>query len=162
VGAADIRHDQPGRPRLAGRAATTWRHVDASVQALDTSGDLAAALAAAGLAGTFEPARAGIAASHVYRRALTAADDGIGALRLAVARAIVAEALAEHEDAGTRSCRIRLPMTKWCGSYKSRSAAASWPGPAAAAGSGRRSGHHRSVSIATPTPTAHPPTMSDG
>ena len=91
-------------------------------------------LAAAGLAGTFEPARAGIAASYVYRRALTAADDGIGALRLAVARAIVAEALAEHEDAGTRSCRIRLPMTKWCGSYKSRSAAASWSGPAAAAG----------------------------
>ena len=32
----------------------------------------------------------------------------------------------------------------------------------AAAGSHRHSGHHRSVSIPTPTPTAHPPAMSDG
>ena len=75
--------------------------LDASVRALDTSGDLAAALAAAGLAGTFESARAGIANSPLYRQALAAAGDSIGALRLAVARAIVAEALAEHEDADT-------------------------------------------------------------
>jgi len=84
----------PGRPRPADM-------LDASVQALDPSGDLAAALAAAGLAGTFEPARAVIATSPVYRQALAAAGDSIGALRLAVARAIVAEALAEHEDADT-------------------------------------------------------------
>ena len=84
----------PGRPRPADM-------LDASVQALDPSGDLAAALAAAGLAGTFEPATAVIATSPVYRQALAAAGDSIGALRLAVARAIVAEALAEHEDADT-------------------------------------------------------------
>lgn len=72
--------------------------LDASVQALDPSGDLSAALAAAGLAGVFGSARAVTATSAVYRQALAAASDGIGSLRLAVARAIVAEALAEQSE----------------------------------------------------------------
>ena len=47
-------------------------------------------------------------------------------------------------------------------SLSAGAAGASRPGRAAAAGSDRRSGHHRSVSIPTPTPTTHPPAMSDG
>ena len=39
---------------------------------------------------------------------------------------------------------------------------ASWRGRATAPGLDRRSGHHRSVSIPTPTPNTHPPAMSDG
>jgi len=37
-----------------------------------------------------------------------------------------------------------------------------WRGRATALGLDRRSGHHRSVSIPTPTPNTHPPAMSDG
>lgn len=70
--------------------------LDASVQTLHPSPELAAALAAAGLAETFESARAAIATSPPYRQALAGASEGLGALRLAVARAIVAEALAEQ------------------------------------------------------------------
>jgi len=72
--------------------------LDASMRSLDPSGELAAALAAAGLAGTFESARAAVAASPAYRQALAAAGGSIGALRLAVARAIVAGALAEQAE----------------------------------------------------------------
>ena len=72
--------------------------LDVRVQALDPSAELAAALAAAGLAETFESARAAIATSQPYRQALATASDSIGALRLAVARAIVAEALAEQAE----------------------------------------------------------------
>jgi hypothetical protein len=78
--------------------------LDASVRGLDPSPELAAALTAAGLAETFGSARAVIAASPPYRQALAAASDSIGALRLAVARAIVAETLAqqaEQDDADT-------------------------------------------------------------
>lgn len=72
--------------------------LDASVQALVPSAELAAAVAAAGLAETFQPARAAIATSLPYRRAVAAASDELGDLRLAVARAIVAEALAEQAE----------------------------------------------------------------
>ena len=72
--------------------------LDASVQALDPSGELAAALAAADLAETFGPARAAVATAPPYRQALVGASDGLDALRLAVARAIVAEALAEQAE----------------------------------------------------------------
>src|SRR5271166_3723338 len=68
--------------------------LDASMRSLDPSGELAAA----GLAGTFESARAAVAASPAYRQALAAAGGSIGALRLAVARAIVAGALAEQAE----------------------------------------------------------------
>ncbi len=72
--------------------------LDASVQALAPSQELTAALAAAGLAETFGSARVAIATSEPYRQALGAAGDSLGALRLAVARAIVAEALAEQAE----------------------------------------------------------------
>jgi hypothetical protein len=72
--------------------------LDASMRSLDPSGELAAALSAAGLAETFESARAAVAASPVYRQALAEASGSIGALRLAAARAIVAEALAEQAE----------------------------------------------------------------
>jgi hypothetical protein len=67
--------------------------LDAKVQALEPSGDLAAALESAGLTETFESARIVIASAQPYRQALATASDDLGALRLAVARAIVAEAL---------------------------------------------------------------------
>jgi hypothetical protein len=98
------------------------------------------------------------AADQAFARAEVVPGDSIGALRLAVARGIVAE----YEDADTAVVPDTAAHDQVVRPYGSRSAAASRPGPAAAAGSGRRSGHHRSVSIATPTPTAHPPTMSDG
>jgi hypothetical protein len=72
--------------------------LDASVQALVPSAELAAAVAAAGLAETFQSARVAIATSLPYRRAVAAASDGLSDLRLAVARAIVAEALAEQAE----------------------------------------------------------------
>ena len=72
--------------------------LDMRVQALTLSKELTVALAAAGLAGTFESARVAIATSEPYRQALGAAGDSLGALRLAVARAIVAEALAEQAE----------------------------------------------------------------
>jgi hypothetical protein len=72
--------------------------LDARVQALDPSAELATALAAAGLAETFGSAKAAVATSPPYRQALVGASDGLGALRLAVARAIVAEALAEQAE----------------------------------------------------------------
>lgn len=74
--------------------------LDRKVQALDpSSGDLAPALASAGLTHAFESARAAVATSEPYRQALAAVgEDGLGALRLAVARAIVATALAEQAD----------------------------------------------------------------
>jgi hypothetical protein len=72
--------------------------LDASVQALVPSAELAAAVATAGLTTTFHPARVAVATSLPYRRAVAAASDGLGDLRLAVARAIVAEALAEQAE----------------------------------------------------------------
>lgn len=72
--------------------------LDARVQALVPSAELAAAVAAAGLTETFQPTRAAVATSLPYRRAVAAASDDIGDLRLAVARAIVAEALAEQAE----------------------------------------------------------------
>jgi hypothetical protein len=72
--------------------------LDARVQALVPSAELAAAVAAAGLAQTFQPARAAVATSPPYRQAVAAAGDDLGDLRLAVARAIVAEALAERAE----------------------------------------------------------------
>jgi len=80
--------------------------LDASVQALVPSGELAAALDAAGLSRTFGSARSTVATSAPYRQALAHAGDGLGELRLAVARAIVAEALAaqaERDGADTPS-----------------------------------------------------------
>jgi hypothetical protein len=87
----------------AGRERLAWQvppgdALDVSVQALVPSAELAAAIAAAGLAGTFQPARAAVATSPPYRQAVAAASDDVGDLRLAVARAIVAEALAEKAE----------------------------------------------------------------
>lgn len=72
--------------------------LDASVQALEPSQELAAALASAGLADTFGSARVEIATSLPYRQAVASASDSLGPLRVAVARAIVAEALAEQAE----------------------------------------------------------------
>ena len=72
--------------------------VDAAVQTLVPSAELAAAVEAAGLAATFGPARAAVAATAPYRAALAAAGDSLGSLRLAVARAIVAESLAGQAE----------------------------------------------------------------
>jgi hypothetical protein len=72
--------------------------LDVAVQALEPSAELAAALASAGLAGTFWSAKGTVASSAPYRQALAGAGDSLGTLRLAVARAIVAEALAEQAE----------------------------------------------------------------
>jgi hypothetical protein len=87
----------------AGRERLAWQvppgdALDARVQALVPSAELAAAVAAAGLAETFQPARAVVATSPPYRQAVAAASEDVGDLRLAVARAIVAEALAEQAE----------------------------------------------------------------
>lgn len=90
----------PGRPLPGDK-------LDASVHALAPSGKLADAIATAGLTGTFESARTAVTSSQPYRKALLVADDGLGTLRLAVARAVVAEALAEQaEQAG-----VETPVT---------------------------------------------------
>lgn len=65
------------------------------------SGSLAEALAAAGLTPAFGSALAEVIADIAYREALAGATDGLGGLRLAVARAVVAQALinqAEDDD----------------------------------------------------------------
>ena len=70
--------------------------LDAAARTLEPSGELAAAVQEAGLAATFWPAREVIVSAAPYRGAVAAAGDSLGGLRLAVARAIVAEALAEQ------------------------------------------------------------------
>jgi hypothetical protein len=72
--------------------------LDARVQALEPSAELAAALAVAGLIDTFGSARTAIATSEPYLQALVGASDSLDDLRLAVARAIVAKALAEQAE----------------------------------------------------------------
>ena len=86
----------PGGGELPPGRLSPGDRLDASVQALNPSEELAAALAAAGLVETFESARAVVATSLPYRQALAAHSDGLGTTRLAVARAIIAEALAEQ------------------------------------------------------------------
>jgi hypothetical protein len=73
--------------------------LDLRVQALEPSGELAAALAVAGLADTFEAAHRDVATAEPYRLALDAAGANLGDLRAAVARAIVAAALARQAAA---------------------------------------------------------------
>jgi hypothetical protein len=72
--------------------------LDASVHSFHPSAELAAGLAAAELAETFESARTTVATALPYRQALAIASDNLGPLRLAVARAVVAEALAEQAE----------------------------------------------------------------
>jgi hypothetical protein len=72
--------------------------LDAAVQGLEPSAELTAALDSAGMAGTFWSAKATVASSAPYRQALARAGDDLAALRLAVARAVVAEALAEQAE----------------------------------------------------------------
>jgi hypothetical protein len=68
--------------------------LDTKVRAVGLSGELATAFTAAGLAEAFESARATVVIDQSYRQALATARGDLGKLRLAVARAIVAQALA--------------------------------------------------------------------
>jgi hypothetical protein len=98
VGATHAYPGPPGERGVATWTASARRHARRPPAALDPSPELADAVAEAGLAESFEPARAAVAAAEPYQQALTSAGEMLGVLRLAIARAVVAEALAEQAE----------------------------------------------------------------
>jgi hypothetical protein len=79
---------------------------DEMVRGLEVSDKLADALAAAQIADVFESARLQVIGDSSYRGALSNAGDDLGAIRMAVARAIVSEALNRIDESSEHASGI--------------------------------------------------------
>lgn len=91
--------DSVGQQFIPGRV-LPGEDLDEAVRGLEVSDELADALAAAQLVEVFESALVKVVADSSYRQALLNAGDDLGAIRTAVARAIVSEALNQCDESG--------------------------------------------------------------